>query len=185
MTDSRFESCILLIRQGGKNGLREIYDEYGRFIYSVMLSVVKNSHNAEDLTSDFFLKLWNKLADTYKSGGGHKRWLAAVARNMAVDFLRKNCREQLIIDGDSDEKEHTELPDSADTENIVIGTMSVRDALERLDSGEREIVNLKLFGDMTFRDISLVLEKPLGTVSWKYNNAVKKLKGFMKEVQSQ
>ena len=184
MTDSRFERCILLIKQGSRNGLREIYDEYMEFIYSVMLSVVKNSHDAEDLTSDFFLKLWNRLADTYEGGRGHKRWLAAAARNMAVDLLRKSGREQLTIDDEDDDNVRCEPADSCDTENTVIGSMTVKEALEMLEDGEREIVDLKLFGDMTFKDIALTLGKPRGTVAWKYQNAMNKLRKYAKEVRN-
>ena len=181
MTDSLFESCIGQIRCGDKTGLRKIYDEYGKIIYSVMLTAVKNSHDAEDLTSDFFLKLWDKLADTYKSGGGHKRWLTVAAHNMAVDFLRRKNRVQLI--SDDEENGLPEPVSDENTENAVIGSMTVKDALERLNDDEREIVNLKLFADLTFKDIAHTLNKPVGTVAWRYRNAVSKLRKYIKEVQ--
>ena len=47
--------------------------------------------------SEFFIRLWN-LADTYRSGKGHRAWLAAIARNMAIDLLRKKKREVLTED---------------------------------------------------------------------------------------
>lgn len=185
MTDSRFESCILLIRQGDRAGLREIYDEYYKTIYSVMLSAVKNHADAEDLTADFFLKLWERLADTYMAGRGHKRWLAVAAKNTAIDFLRKNSRIQLTIDSSPDEEDypHTE-PVSEGFENDVIGNMTVREALSRLNDSEREIINLKLFADLTFKEIAKVLSKPLGTVTWKYRSAIKKLSNYVREVQN-
>lgn len=185
MNDSRFENCILLIRQGDKAGLREIYDEYFKSIYSVMLSVVKNHADAEDLTADFFLKLWERLADTYTTGNGHKRWLVTAAKNMAVDFIRKNSRIQLTIDNSPDKEDypHTE-PVSEGFENTLIGNMTVRDALSKLNDSEREIINLKLFADLTFKEIARALSKPLGTVTWKYRSAIKKLSNYVKEVQN-
>lgn len=182
MTDSLFESCIQQIRCGDKTGLRKIYDEYGKIIYSVMLTAVKNSHDAEDLTSDFFLKLWDKLADAYKSGGGHKRWLTVTAHNMAVDFLRRKNRVQLV--SDENEEGLPEPVSNDDTESTVIGSMSVKEALEKLSDDEREIVNLKLFADLTFKDIAYTLDKPIGTVAWKYRSAVSKLRKYIKEVQT-
>jgi len=182
MTDSRFESCILLIRQGDKSGLKEIYDGYAKTIYSVMLSAVKNTSDAEDLTSDFFLKLWEKLADTYKQGSGHKRWLATLARNMAVDFLRKNNRVELTIDTDWEESPHTEPVSSENCEETVIGNLSIREALEKLSYSEREIVNLKLFSGFTFEEVASILSMPLGTVTWKYRRAIDKLSKYVKEV---
>ncbi len=187
MTDSRFESCILLIRQGDRSGLKEIYDGYCKIIYSIMLSVVKNNADAEDLTSDFFLKLWEKLSDTYKGGSGHKRWLVTAARNMAIDFLRRNNRTELIIDNpinseDEENAHHIEPVSDDNTENTVIGKLTVSEALERLETREREIVNLKLFVGLTFKEIAKSLKMPLGTVTWKYRNAVKKLSNYVREV---
>ena len=182
MTDSRFDSCILLIRQGDKSGLKEIYDGYARIIYSVMLSAVKNPSDAEDLTSDFFLKLWEKLSYTYEAGSGHKRWLATAAHNMAIDFLRKNNRMELIIDTDEEDAPHTEPVGSDNCEETVIGNLTVKEALEKLSPSERQIVNLKLFADFTFKEIAQILPAPIGTVTWKYRRAIEKLSKYVKEV---
>lgn len=183
MTESRFERLILLIKQGDRQGLREIYDEYGKMIFSAALSVAGNRHDAEDITSDFFIKLWEKLADTYKFGGGHKRWLVAAARNCAIDYLRRNGREVLSLDDDDEDSPH-DIADNTDAENTVIGDMTVREALCTLSVSEREIVNMKLFADLTFDDIAKTLGKPLGTVAWKYRTALKKLERCIKEVRS-
>ncbi len=152
-----------------------------------MLSKVRNNADAEDLTSEFFLKLWEKLADTYKSGNGHKRWLSTAARNMAIDFLRKNNRTELIIDNDTEDDEenspHYEPQSSDNTESAAVGNLTVREALEKLNNSEREIINLKLFAGFTFKEIAATLKAPLGTVTWKYNRALKKLTDYVKEVQ--
>ncbi len=182
MTDSLFESCILLIQQGNKNGLKEIYDGYAKTIYSVMLSAVKNPSDAEDLTSDFFLKLWEKFANTYKQGNGHKRWLVTLAHNMAIDFLRKNNRIELTIDTDEEDSPHIEPVSSDNCEETVIGNLSIKEALEKLSNSEREVVNMKLFAGFTFEETAKILSMPLGTVTWKYRRAIDKLSKFVKEV---
>ncbi len=181
MTDRQFERHVLLIQQGDKQGLKEIYDEYGKTIYQSVYLIVKNQQDAEDITSEFFLKLW-KIADTYCFGGKHKRWLLTIARNMALDLLKKQGREQLTLD---DEDAGVNEPvDSSSTEDTVTEKLAIADALEHLDESEREIVNMKILADMTFKDISAALGKPLGTVTWKYRNAISKLRKIVGEVQS-
>ena len=144
---------------------------------------MKQTQDAEDVTSDTFLKLW-KSASTYKPGTGHKFWLMTIARNTALDYLRKSGREQLIIDDDTDENgSFSEIPDKASTDTEVISDMTFKEMLDTLPASEREIVNMKLGAQMTLREISEVLKKPLGTVSWKYRNAVKKLSKIVKEVR--
>lgn len=181
MTDRQFERRILLIQQGDKQGLKEIYDEYGKTIYQSVYAILRNPQDAEDITSEFFLKLW-KIADTYCFGGKHKRWLVTIARNMALDLLKRQSREQLTLD--DEEAGITEPADKSSTEDTVTEKLAVAEALERLDEVEREIVNMKILADMTFKDIAAVLGKPLGTVTWKYRNAISKLKKFVGEVQS-
>ena len=94
MNNREFDRCMRRIQKGDKAGLKEIYEAYISYIYAVILGVVKNKENAEDLTADFFIKLWN-MADQYKAGSGHKTWMTVIARNMAIDFMRKAGREQL------------------------------------------------------------------------------------------
>lgn len=182
MTDRQFERRIMLIQNGDKQGLKEIYDEYGKMIYQCVFQVLRSPHDAEDVTSDFFLKLW-KIADTYCFGGKHKRWLVTIARNMALDLLKKQSHEQLTLNEDT-ERTASEPADSVSTEETVTGNMAVAEALEKLDESEREIINMKIFADMTFKDIAAVLEKPIGTVTWKYRNAISKLREFIGEVYS-
>ena len=183
MTDRQFERRITLIQQGDKQGLKEIYDEYGKMIYQCALGILHDPHDAEDITSEFFLKLW-KIADTYCFGGKHKRWLVTIARNMALDLLKKQNRELVTLDDESGSSAGNELADTVSTEDTVTGNMAVAEALEQLDDSEREIVNMKVLADMTFKDIAAVLGKPMGTVTWKYRNAISKLQKFMGEVNS-
>ena len=179
MTDRQFESRISLIQQGDKQGLRDIYSEYGKMIYQCCFNILHNPQDAEDITADFFLKLW-QIADTYCFGGKHKRWLVTIARNMSLDLLKKQSREQLAPE---DQDYGTDSPDdSISTEDTVTGGMAVAEALGRLEQTEREIVSMKILADMTFKDIAAVLGKPMGTVTWKYRNAILKLKKIMREV---
>lgn len=174
MEEKQFHACMKKIKSGDKSALREIYEAYIGYIYSVVFQVVRNKEDAEDITSEFFIKLW-RLADTYRSGKGHKAWLAAIARNMAVDLLRKNKREVLTEDFVDN------MPENAsedDVEGEVVSDMSLKAALETLKPAEREIVNLKIMGEHTFQEIADILGQPIGTVTWRYQNAMKKLRRY-------
>ena len=104
---------------------------------------------------------------------------------MAIDLVRKNSRIQEIpIDRPNDEvAQYAEPVSSEDLEGTVIGDITVSEALNSLEEREREIVNLKLFADFTFSEIAHALNMPLGTVSWKYRSAIKKMSDRIKEVQ--
>lgn len=176
MTDKEFDHAVELIRRKEKEGLRLIYDEYGSYIYKTIAAVVKNPQDAEDLTSDLFLRLWQK-AEQYRSGAGHKAYLAAIAHNMAVDFLKKQGRLSYSIDGDED---YEEPADSQRTDETVESSISFDEALRGLSESEGEIVNMHIGLELTFKEIASALGVPLGTVTWKYRTALEKLRKTVK-----
>lgn len=165
-------------------GLKEVYDEYGKMIYSVALKLCRNSHTAEDITQEFFLKLKNAAA-VYRENTGHKKWLIISARNLALDHMRKNSRELPVSmqDGEEESSPLSEIPAAADTEEEAMSEMSVNKLLEGLDDRLREIIHLKIYCGLTFAEISQTLKIPQGTVSWRYNSAIKKLRKIYEEVR--
>ncbi len=185
MNEQQFENAVARMVQGDKTGLKEIYLNYAGYIYRIIYEVLQNKENAEDVTSEFFIRLWDK-AEQFKPGNGHKGYLAVIARNMAVDFLRKHKKEELSAllqdlgqEGEEDNKGSIiKLAEdkSNQVEEQVIGSMTISRALELLKPSERQIISLKVLGEMTFKEIAAAMEIPMGTVTWKYQNAIKKLR---------
>ena len=172
MDDQYFDICIEQMNCGDKQGLKAIYEAYAPMIYHSILAIVKNKENAEDLTSDFFIKLW-QISDTYKKGNHHKSWLFTIARNMTLDFMRRSQREDVVaLFENTDIEPETEK----NPEQEIIGNMSFKEALLLLDPQERVIFNLRIIGQYTFKEISDFLRMPQGTVSWKYSQGLKKLR---------
>ena len=160
MNNREFDRCMRRIQKGDKVGLKEIYEAYISYIYAVILGVVKNKENAEDLTADFFIKLWN-MADQYKAGSGHKTWMTVIARNMAIDFMRKAGREQLTEEVPEVSAADTAAGIADSMENEVVGRMNFRETVEKLPETERQIMTMKLAGQMTFKEIAEVLGIPM------------------------
>lgn len=193
MEEREFELCIEAMQSGDKQGLWRVYEAYARYIYSIVYGILGNRENAEDVTSEFFIKLWEK-ADHYKPGNGHKGYLATMARNMAIDYLRKYKKEELTAvvhdigsDAASDEERGMEsglqkdIQASGQTtatsvEQEVVGQMNLQEILQILKPGERKIVDMKVLGELTFKEIAQILSLPMGTVTWQYQNAMKKLR---------
>lgn len=193
MEDRVFERCMERIRQGDKEALKEIYVAYAGFLFHLILGILGNQENAEDVTSEFFIKLWD-IADKYVPGTGHRAWLSRIARNMAIDYLRAHRREIPYDAGERDFETvssgenvgageggspggyRQESTYQDETAQEAVANISVQEALERLKPAEREVVHLKIIGDLTFEEISKMLEVPMGTVTWRYREAINKLR---------
>lgn len=168
MNEQQFENAVARMVQGDKNALREIYEAYIGYIYRIVYDILQNKENAEDVTSDFFIRLWDK-AEQFKPGCGHKGYLATMARNMAIDFIRKYRKEELTA-------LLQDIQACPEEEAGIIQDISVKEMLEMLKPAERQIVSLKVLGELTFKEIAEVMKIPMGTVTWKYQNAIKKLR---------
>ena len=191
MTDQEFEKCMRCMKQNDKNALKQVYEAYLPYIYGIVLNTVRSRELAEDVTSEFFIKLW-EISDTYKPGKGHRSWLATIARNLAIDFMRKTKRE-ILIDSFEEKKEdegdrHASKHPSTDSvengvesshsqvEDEAIGNLSIQEALQKLSDKEQEVVHMKIVGELSFKEIAEILSEPMGTITWRYQNALKKLR---------
>lgn len=173
MEDMEFKVCIQKIQQGDKDGLKQIYQAYAALIYTVVYDMTGQKEDAQDITSEFFIRLWEK-ADTYRGKKGHRGWLLTIARNMTIDYLRKQKRELLVEDLPESEVE------KADFSEEIVGTMSMREAISQLKPAEQEVLNLKILGEFTFQEIARTIGKPMGTVTWLYRQGIEKLRKYHK-----
>lgn len=173
MTEGRFERCIRAMNKGDKSGLKEVYEEYLPYIYGIMRGLFTSKEDAEDVTSEFFIRLWEK-SDTYRPGSGHKGWLATIARNLAVDTIRKKRREEPM---DLSEEELLKAAGTEQSvEDQVVESMTMEEALLTLKDSERQIIHMKLMGGLTLQEIADIRGEPPGTVAWRYREALKKLR---------
>ncbi len=175
MENVEFDLCMQQVSCGDKDALHRIYDAYVDYIFHLVLGIVKNYEDAEDITSDFFIRLW-KQADMYRPGGGHRYYLSVIAHNMAVDYLRVRRRE-IPVDYQEEPEGDVHMAAEDPYEEVIAG-ISVEQLLDRLKPSEREIVHLKIIGEQTFDKIASILNIPLGTVSWKYRQAIQKLRRY-------
>ncbi|MBE5936110.1 MAG: sigma-70 family RNA polymerase sigma factor [Lachnospiraceae bacterium] len=170
MTDKDFKQNIELIKNKDKAGLKTIYVEYVSLIYHTVLNIVKQKEDAEDITSDFFIKLAT-IAEKYKSGNGHRTWLITIARNMAIDYIRSHNKEVPAEDTLMEQQPSNDTP-----EEQYISATSFKELIYLLNQKEQEVLTYKIMGELTFKEIAAITEEPMGTITWRYNEAIKKLR---------
>lgn len=193
MTDEEFQTAVDALARGDKNALKHIYEAYIRLIYAVVFDVVKHREEAEDITSEFFIKLI-RIAGGFRKGSPHKAWMVKIARNMAIDSLRKSRREVLEYAADdtgqgengdgggkiacAGAKEH-----AADVEQKAVFAEDMRLAMQCLKPKEKEVIDMKLLGQFTFKEIAGLTGQPMGTVTWLYNEGIQKLRRCLAEYE--
>ncbi len=159
------------IAKRDENAFSELYERTRKIVYSVCLSVVKNRGVAEELTQDTFVAVWSKIEEF--RGRGFKLWVLTIAKNKAINELRKRKREVAV---DFFENEPLGGEYTIDTQIETDMVLSV--ALQRLELTDRQIVLMRSSG-MKMKEIASFLEMPRGTVSWRYAEAIKTLRNYL------
>ena len=167
MSELEFQRCLREIANGKKEYLKNVYDYYGHAVYSYALSIVKCRQLAEDICQDVFIKIWNN-SNRYRKGNNPKSWIMAITRNTSIDYLRKYKRENIM--------DNFNIAVDKDMVEDLNEKFYISDVLSQLKSEEREVVILHVISDLTFKNIGEILNKPIGTVTWRYREAIKKLR---------
>lgn len=154
------------------------YEEFKRKIFYNILAVVPNTDMAEEILQDTFvtfLENIDRIDDNISSLG----YLMKIFRNKALTYYRKKKKEIYL-----DQYENEDMYGSVSlTWNYA--TEMIEKIKSILNHKEYEIFMLKVMNDHTHQEIAKMLHKPLGTILWSYNNAIKKLqKGIGEEYVS-
>lgn len=166
--DDTIEECLVRLGRGDRDALDPLYTLAAPSVYGYALSILKNRHDAEDVLHDCFVAIMS-AAGSYSGQGKPLAWMLTVARNLALDRLRKGSRLS----------EMPEEYDAADPEMPLEDRMIINSCLTGLSDEEREIVLLHAVSGFRHREIAGFLDLPLPTVLSKYHRALKKLRRML------
>lgn len=140
-------------------------------LYRLCASYARSSAEAEELTQEVYLKLWQNL-DRYRAGSNFMAWAWRVARNLLIDAYRRNRRETDACWLDPEVLER--LPASDDPHLQAERRQRLRliaQGLRGLDESLAELVVLRDFAGMSYQELAEALDLPLGTVKSRLNRA--------------
>lgn len=157
-----------LIKKDNK-AFEVIYENTKKGVFSMIISIVKNRAVTEDLMQDTYMKMIQKIHQ-YKKGKNFYAWLLQIAKNTALDYYRKEKRITVV---DPQENEYMFNKAMNNPENYM-----VLDMVKPLNVEEKQVVLLRIVSDLKFKDIATTLNKPIGTILWIYNKAIKKLQKY-------
>jgi RNA polymerase sigma-70 factor, ECF subfamily len=164
------------LRRRDPEALADLYDRYGRAVYSLILRVVRDTAIAEDLVQETFLRVWNRVHGLDGERGSLGAWLMTVARNRAIDYLRSTAgRERNALE--LDETDHPAL--YRDIEPDILNadkTRRVRAAMEKLSPNLRTVMELAYFEGLSQTEMAERIGQPLGTVKTWVRTALKSLR---------
>lgn len=146
---------------GDSNALAEIYDRHAPLIHSVLTQKLGDPAESQDIVHDIFVKLHTKCALYNPALGKPIAWLLTVARNAAIDKLRKRSLHQNYVNRQMQETEEITFVSPAVHQDEV---SLLHHCIGILPNQQRDMLQLAYFSGLTQHEISESMSQPLGSV---------------------
>lgn len=172
------ELLIQKIANRDSAALEQLYDRYERQIYSFVYRIVKDAMAAEEVVQELFIRVWNSAErlDTGEAAGKISSWMFTIARNLSVDWIRKQGRKPLEASEDGVlERVAASKSTEQEVEHKMLGEQ-MQEALRELNEEQKQVVDLIYFKGYTQQEVSLNQDIPLGTVKSRVRLALKQLR---------
>lgn len=175
-----------LARNGDRLAFRELVDLYQNKIYHLAYRILGNTHEAEDIVQETFLRVYTNL-NGFDPSQKFSTWIYRIGTNLCIDHLRKRKRKKnMSLDAnlyDSDKADGYDIMPTGDEElpenQLVLSETrrQVRDAIDQMPEQYKSIVILRYLHDMSLQEISEVLDMPVTTIKTRLHRGREYLRG--------
>lgn len=171
MSRTAIDKLLVKTAQGDIASFEQLYECTKRGVFAFLYTYLHNYADTEDAIQTVYLKV-KTYAPSYRQGTNGRAWLLEIAKNQALNQIKKRKREIGLDD----------LGELSFTQPEFSGAVGVTEVMRRiLSQEEQQIVTLHVLWNYKHREIAETLGCPVGTVTSKYKRAVAKLKKELKE----
>lgn len=154
------------VARGDRKALGEVYNRTSAKLYGVCLRITCDREAADDILQDVYLKVWKRAGRFKPEFASPITWLCAIARNAAIDWVRKHGRPVLLA---TDNASDTEVNLGEAMEAMTAGEdrALIFDCLDALPSQQNRAIRLAFFDGLSHSELAETMRTPLGTTkSW-------------------
>ena len=186
-TQATDNELVKLFQQGDNDALELLLDRYKDRIYSSIIFLVKDKFLAEDLFQDVFIKIIDTLrGNRYNDEGKFLPWAMRIAHNLCVDHFRRIKRKPGILTSDySDIFETIYVAEEAPDKFLIKNQSheSVREIVDMLPDEQREVIVLRHFADLSFKEIALLTNCSINTALGRMRYGLMNIRKMVAEKQ--
>ncbi|MCD4695603.1 MAG: sigma-70 family RNA polymerase sigma factor [Bacteroidales bacterium] len=172
---------------GDHSGLEKLIYRHQNRIYAYILMIVKDKDLADDLFQDTFIKVINTIrAGSYNEEGKFLQWVMRIAHNLIIDHFRKSNRIPVVDNSkneDFDIFDTINVRDKSIEERIITDQIhkDVRKLIELLPAEQKEVLYMRHFAEMSFKDIADVTDVSINTALGRMRYALINLRKIISE----
>ncbi|NBV56828.1 MAG: sigma-70 family RNA polymerase sigma factor [Bacteroidetes bacterium] len=177
------QSLVKQYIQGNESCLEMLIKRHKDRLFTTIILIVKDSYIAEDIFQETFIKIIKNLkAGKYNEEGKFLPWAARIARNMAIDFFRKTKRMPTITDSSGQDVFRTIKIKTENREQQIIRSEKeslVRAAIDKLPPEQRQVLILRHYGDLSFKEIAKMTDVSINTALGRMRYAITNMRKAM------
>ena len=158
--------------------LAEVYRRHGGAVYGLARRVLNNTAEAEDVTQEVFLRLWNEPERYDPARGSLRTFLLAQAHGRAVDAVRSSNSRRLREARDAMRTAESAYDMQHEVWDLAVAEQVAR-AMGELPEEERRAIELAYFGGRTYREVATLLDQPEGTVKSRIRNGMRRMRAVL------
>lgn len=160
-----------------RKGFDLLVSQYSEKLYWQVRRIVVSHDDANDVVQNAFIKAWMNI-DSFESKSKISTWLSRIAINEALDFLRKNQKQERISADEDPVVANNLIADEYFDGNET--QMQLQKSIALLPDVQRTVFTLRYFDEMKYSEISKILGTSEGALKASYHLAVKKIEEFFK-----
>lgn len=168
INDIQLKELFIEIKNNNKIAFEKLYNQYNKLVYGIAFSILKNNQDSEDIVQNVFTKLYT-MDKSKLPNNNEATWIYSVTKNETLNFLQK-------MHSDISLENVYEIEDTDNEINEIIDKDTYNRLISKLDDKEKEIISLKILANFSFDEIGTLLNKPTGTIKWKYYKSIHTLK---------
>ena len=167
------------VRDGDIDQLRHLFQRHHVRLYNYFVGMTNNRVASEDLTQEVFLRIL-RFRRTFKGNGTFTAWMFRIARNVGMDYFRKQKATDRLDDVQHElvSDDPTPLDESTKSQQVEI----LRAALQRVSMHHREVLVMSRFEHLKIKDIAKILNCPVNTVKVRIHRVIKELGAVYQEI---
>ena len=178
------KEAISKAKQNDQIAFNFLLDTFWNDVYAFQLKRTENENDAEDITIQTFSKAFDKI-HTYKEEYNFKTWLITISKNIHIDLVRKQQKSIRNTSKDNDDNYFDIVDDSPTPEDKIITEQNLAKLLrdiKKLKPHYQEVINLRYFQELSYKEISDELKEPINNVKVKLLRAKKLLAAIITKI---
>jgi len=179
--DIEFDLINEFITTRSEKSLNNIIKTYKKFVYATALRYIENYDDADDITQEVFIKVYNNL-DKFKGNSSFKTWLYRITVNLSINFLRKKKIFRFFSLDNKEINENFQIDFSTPDKVLEDKEFNTKflSIIAKLPEKQRETFALRYYEEMPYEEISKLLGTSVGGLKANYHQAVKKITNMLK-----